>query len=272
MIVFPNAKINLGLNVVERRSDGYHNIETLFYPIALSDVLEITLPEASSQKVAWQQTGLELDSSADDNLCMKAVRALAERVALPSLAIHLHKIIPSGAGLGGGSSDASFTLTTLNALLGLGFSNGELREMASKIGADCAFFVENKPMLASGIGEVLTPAEVSLKGRRIVLVKPDIHVSTRDVYNGMTPRRPEVSIAQIVKRPIEEWRGLLQNDMERTVFAKHPAIGEIKETLYAMGAVYASMSGSGSSVYGIFNGEPENLDFGKHYVWQGTLN
>ncbi len=271
MIVYPNAKINLGLNVVERRADGYHNIETLFYPIGLHDMLEVTLTKDKSERTAWKQTGLELDAKAEDNLCMKALRLLNERVELPPVALHLHKVIPFGAGLGGGSSDASFTLTTLNSLLGLGLTTEELRQMASKLGADCAFFVENRPMMASGIGDVLAPAKVSLKGWHIVLVKPDIFVSTRDVYEGMVPKRPAVTIEDIVRRPIEEWRELLVNDMEANVFAKHPTIGRLKEQLYEAGAVYASMSGSGSSVYGIFSEETE-VSFEDCFVWKGRLD
>ncbi len=253
MITFPNAKINLGLNIVEKRPDGYHNLETLFYPIALQDILEIT-PRIgdATEKYSLTMYDAPFDGNIDDNLVIKAYNALAADYALPALDFSLYKKVPTGAGLGGGSADAAFALKMINDLAGLSLSDDELEKYAARIGADCAFFVRNKPAFATGIGNILTPAELSLAGYTLVLVKPEIHISTKDAYAQVTPMRPEVPITEIVKRPIGEWRQLLVNDFEKSVFAKYPEVAAIKEKLYEIGAEYASMSGSGSAFFGIF--------------------
>ena len=253
MITFPNAKINLGLNIVEKRPDGYHNLETLFYPIALQDILEIT-PRAgdATEKYSLTMYDAPFDGNIDDNLVIKAYNALAADYALPALDFFLYKKVPTGAGLGGGSADAAFALKMINDLAGLSLSDDELEKYAARIGADCAFFVRNKPAFATGIGNILTPTELSLAGYTLVLVKPEIHISTKDAYAQVTPMRPEVPITEIVKRPIGEWRQLLVNDFEKSVFAKYPEVAAIKEKLYEIGAEYASMSGSGSAFFGIF--------------------
>ena len=253
MITFPNAKINLGLNIVEKRPDGYHNLETLFYPIALQDILEITLRTGdATEKYSLTMYDAPFDGNIDDNLVIKAYNALAVDYALPALDFFLYKKVPTGAGLGGGSADAAFALKMINDLAGLSLSDDELEKYAARIGADCAFFVRNKPAFATGIGNILTPAELSLAGYTLVLVKPEIHISTKDAYAQVTPMRPEVPITEIVKRPIGEWRQLLLNDFEKSVFAKYPEVAAIKEKLYEIGAEYASMSGSGSAFFGIF--------------------
>lgn len=258
MVTFPNAKINLGLNIVEKRFDGYHNLETIFYPIALQDILEITPRKSdTADKYTLTMYDAPFDDNINDNLVIKAYNALAVDYSLPSLDFFLYKKIPTGAGLGGGSADAAFALKMINDIAELSLGDEELEKYAARIGADCAFFVRNKPAFATGVGNILTPAEVSLSGYTLVLVKPQIHISTKDAYAQVTPMQPALSIKEIVKRPIAEWRTLLVNDFEKSVFAKYPELQAIKEKLYETGAEYASMSGSGSAFFGIFKNAPE---------------
>jgi 4-diphosphocytidyl-2-C-methyl-D-erythritol kinase len=247
MICFPNAKINLGLNVLSRRTDGYHNIETVFYPIPLRDALEVVGAEAFS----FSQTGIPLDAPAEDNLVVKAMRLLS-RYELPPLEVHLHKAIPSGAGLGGGSSDAAYMLKLLNDFGKLGLGDDELETMASRLGADCPFFIRNTPVFASGTGNVFEPVNLSLKGFHLCLVTPGITVSTSEAYAALTPQIQPVSLREIIRLPIKEWNGLMVNDFEQSIFGRYPELAAIKQSLYTAGAVYASMSGSGSSVFGLF--------------------
>ena len=258
MITFPNAKINLGLDIVEKRPDGYHNLETVFYPIPLCDILEITPATAKdAPDYSFTMYNAVFEGSDDDNLAIKAYKALATDHKLPKVDISLYKHIPTGAGLGGGSADAAFALKMLNDIAGLGLTAEQLRSYASRIGADCAFFIDNTPAYATGIGDILTPTSCSIGGYHLVLVKPDIHVSTKDAYALVTPQKPEQQLTEIAARPICEWKDAMKNDFERSIFAKHPAMAKIKEQLYEMGAVYASMSGSGSSFFGIFKEEQD---------------
>lgn len=251
MIAFPNAKINLGLNIVAKRPDGYHNIETVFYPLAsMMDALELTPAKAGEGR--FHQSGLLLDSDADSNLVMKAYRLLNSRYDLPELDVYLHKNIPSGAGLGGGSADAAFMLKMLNEMAGLNLPERELEEIAAALGADCPFFVRNRPVFATGIGNVLEEIALSLNAYEIAVVNPGVHVSTREAYSKVRPRQPELSLKEIVRLPPEEWNGKMVNDFEESVFAIYPEIKALKEEMYRKGAVYASMSGSGSSVFGLF--------------------
>lgn len=267
MICHPNAKINLGLNVTERRPDGYHNLETIFYPIPICDALQVEtnadipsaiFPEGCAVHVdklpdyTLSTAGIDVGCPPEKNLLIKALRALKQDFDLPHLYIYMYKQIPSGAGLGGGSSDAAFMMKTLNAMFSLGLSEEELERRVAVLGADCAFFVRNRPVFATGIGNIFSPLELSLAGWHLVLVKPDIFVSTKEAYSCIRPHHPATSVTDIVRRPVEEWRGLLTNDFEEGIFALHPAIAGIKEQLYARGATYASMSGSGSSVFGLF--------------------
>ncbi len=238
MIAFPPCKINLGLNVLRKRNDGYHDIETCFYPILWTDILEV-IP---SDKFEFTVSGNVIPG--DDNLCIKAYQLLKP----PPAKIHLHKIIPTGAGLGGGSSDAAWTLRLLNDVFLLGLSKDQLKSVASQIGSDCAFFIEDGPMIGSGRGEILSPANISMKGKFIVIVKPEIHVSTAEAYAGIVPKESKLDLTKI---------NSLKNDFEESVFKKHPLIQSIKQQLYNAGAEYASMSGSGSAVYGIFNSPPD---------------
>ena len=275
MITFPNAKINLGLNIVAKRPDGYHNLETVFYPIPIEDALEITsLHDSGGKKYCLHQSGLEIAGEADNNLVVKAYRLLDETFGLPPIDIHLLKHIPSGAGLGGGSADAAFMLKLLNDYASLGLTEDALEEYAARLGADCAFFIKDKPVYAEGIGNLFSPITLSLKGYKLWVVKPDVFVSTRDAFAHVHPRKPDMPLKEIVKRPVEKWRELMVNDFEESVFPQFPAIAAIKDEMYRMGALYASMSGSGSSVYGIF--APDALLPEKHFgrgtfEYQGTL-
>lgn len=258
MILYPNAKINLGLSVLQKREDGFHNLETLFYPVEAKDVLEIV----ESSGLQMHQYGIEYPGDPMDNLCVKAYRALAADFDIPPVEIHLYKKIPVGAGLGGGSADAAFTLRGLNEMYSLGLSNDRLSEYAATLGSDCAFFVYNRPMLGTGRGEILEPVEIpSLEGYEIKLVFPPYFVSTAAAYGGIVPRDKRVangenvdtrSIVEILRQPVEYWKDSLTNDFEKTVFAKIPQLAAYKDELYAEGAVYASMSGSGSAFFGIF--------------------
>lgn len=260
MITFPNAKINLGLNIVRKRPDGYHDLETVFYPVPIEDALEVTpRKEAESRKCRLRQSGMAIAGNADDNLVVKAYRLLDADFGLPPVDVHLYKHIPSGAGLGGGSADAAFMLKMLNELFALGLTVEQLEAYATRLGADCAFFIGNRPTYAEGIGNVFTPIPLSLEGYWIGIVKPDIFVSTREAFARVVPRQPEVSLQDVVARPVETWRELMANDFEASVFPQYPAIADIKQELYRLGAVYASMSGSGSAVYGLFKSPVEGF-------------
>ena len=260
MVTFPNAKINLGLDIVSKRPDGYHNLETVFYPIPLEDVLEITtVKEESAPDYTFTMHNAVFEGDNNDNLVVKAYKILAADHKLPKVSIALFKNIPTGAGLGGGSSDAAFTLKMLNEIAELGLSDDRLEQYAAQIGADCAFFIKNTPAYATGIGNILTPTTCNISGYTLVLVKPEIHISTKEAYSLVHPAAPETPLTVISQKPVEEWKGLMKNDFEKSVFAAHPSMEGIKEQLYAMGAVYASMSGSGSSFFGIFKDE-QNID------------
>lgn len=254
MITFPNVKINLGLSITEKRPDGYHNLETVFYPVALEDALEVRTSSApaSDRKFTLHQHGIEIAGKPEDNLVAKAYQLLDGEFNLPPVDIHLFKHIPSGAGLGGGSSDAAFMLKLLNEHFHLNLSDNQLETYAAMLGADCAFFIRNKPTFAEGIGNIFSPIELSLSGYGIMIVKPDIFVSTREAFSNIHPKRPEHPIKEVIQRPVSEWKETLINDFEASVFPLHPAIEAIKQEFYNQGAAYASMSGSGSSVFGLF--------------------
>lgn len=274
MITFPNAKINLGLNIVEKRADGYHNLETIFYPIKLQDALEVKRLEESELPYRLHTSGTLIEGEAENNLVIKAYNLLkAERYEMAPIDIHLFKHIPTGAGLGGGSADGAFMIKLLNEKFKLGISEEKMEEYAARLGADCAFFIKNKPVFASGIGNVFEPIDLSLKGYYLVLVKPDIFVSTRDAFACIKPQQPEVSLKEIIGRPIEAWKDCMKNDFEYSVFQKHPEIAAIKDKLYDLGAIYAAMSGSGSAVYGIFKEAIDNVDekFGECFCRQREL-
>lgn len=267
MIVFPNCKINLGLHILGKREDGYHNLETVFYPLHLTDVLELLPTKENSNSFSFSQSGLTVEGSSSDNLCVKAYQLLKKDFpSLPALKLHLHKAIPMGAGLGGGSADGAFTLSLLNDKFFLQLDQKTLLQYAAALGSDGPFFIINKPCYAGGRGELLEPVPISLKGYHIVLINPGIHISTAWAFAQLTPALPENDLRKIIAAPIDTWRSDLKNDFEGPVFQAHPEIGNIKETLYQRGAIYAAMSGSGSTVFGIFR-EPRNPDWfpGKNY-------
>ena len=260
MLTYPNAKINLGLNITEKRPDGYHNLETVFYPIPLQDAIEVTRHEGN-QPYTLKIKGVNIEGEPVNNLVIKAYNLLKKDFStMPSVDIHMYKHIPTGAGLGGGSADAAFMIKLLNEKFNLQLSTEKMEEYASRLGADCAFFVRNQPVFATGIGNIFEPIELSLKGYHLVLVKPDIFVSTKDAYANVTPKHPETSLKEIIQAPIETWKNTMKNDFEESVFMKFPEIAAINDKLSDLGAIYASMSGSGSSVFGIFREQVEHVD------------
>ena len=268
MIVFPNCKINLGLHILRKRADGFHDLETVFYPIALQDGLEIIQNKTSStSNIEFTASGLKIDSSIEENICLKAYRLVKKDFPdLPSIKIHLHKVIPSGAGLGGGSSDGAFTLTLLNKKFNLGLTEDQLIDYALQLGSDCPFFIKNKPCYGTGRGEQLEETDLNLSNYKIVLINPGIHVHTGKAFSKIIPSDQRPSIKEIIKKPIEEWKDFLKNDFEETVFSEHPEIKIIKENSYRQGAVYSSMSGSGSTVYALFEMNAQlQFDFPPHY-------
>lgn len=259
MLKFANAKINLGLHICRKRTDGYHDLETIFYPVKIYDVVEI-LP-ADQLEIYIHNADLPADHQ---NLCVKAYKLLAQDYQIPPVAIHLLKNTPIGAGLGGGSSDASATLQLLNSYFNLQLDNNTLKTYAGKLGADCPFFIDNKPMYAEGTGTELSEIELDLSKYQIVLIKPDIHISTAEAYSRVTPKIPEINLREAIKLPIQDWKYHIHNDFEISLFERYPLIGDIKAKLYELGAKYAAMSGSGSSVFGIFE-DTTGLDELKKY-------
>ena len=260
MINFPTAKINLGLHIIEKRSDNFHNIETIFYPIRIADALEFIPALIDS----FSQSGISILGPNHDNLCMKALKLLRNDFTIPPLAIHLHKNIPIGAGLGGGSSDGATMLKMLNEYFDLKLTVIQLQNYGRQLGADCAFFINNKPVLAEGKGDELKMIEIDLSGYEIVVVMPqDIHISTAAAYSGVTPSKPIYKLNNLAEEPIENWKNILMNDFETSIFKCYPRIAELKQELYELGAIYASMSGSGAALYGIFK-EKINLSYLKN--------
>lgn len=259
MILYPNCKINLGLRILRKRTDGFHDLETVFYPVSLYDVLEIIKMEAHSKElpsVTFSTSGLSINDTDNDNLCIKAYQLLQKDLPqLPAVQIHLHKSIPIGAGLGGGSADAAFTLLLLNKKFQLNLSNAQLIHYALQLGSDCPFFIINQSCYATGRGEIMEPVDINLSAYKIVLVNPGIHIPTANAFQGIAPALPSKSLKEIIQQPIHTWKNDLINDFEKPVFSQHPQIEAIKKTLYDRGAVYASMSGTGSTVYGIFEKE-----------------
>lgn len=273
MLLLPNCKINIGLNIVSKRPDGYHNLETVFFPIPLRDNLEFKEIENEDVPYRLVSGGVPIEGKPEDNLIVKVYLDMKAEFNLPALELSLYKNIPMGAGLGGGSSDAAAMMKGLNEAYNLQLSAEDMEKRLAKFGADCPFFVRNKPAYATGIGDELTNCNVSLKDKFIVLVKPDVFVSTKQAYAHVTPKLPAIPLAEAIKLPIETWKEQIVNDFEQSVFPFHPELPAIKQTLYDMGAVYASMSGSGSTMYGIFNRPtPEaNEVFDKCFVYTKKL-
>lgn len=267
MISFPNAKINIGLNIVSKRADGFHNLSSCFYPVPCSDVLEL-IP---AQVTHFVSSGLEIPGQADQNLCLKAYDLLAKDHIIKPYKIHLHKTVPIGAGMGGGSADAAFTLKMLNELNQLQLSTDGLINYARQLGSDCAFFIENTPKYCFNKGDEFEPISLSLKGYHLVLVNPNIHISTAMAYAGVVPQSPKYDLRQLIQQPISNWKNTVINDFEVSLFPKYPMIKAIKDNLYDLGAVYAAMTGSGSTVFGIFENEPNINIFNQYWVYSSKL-
>jgi len=253
MVIFPNAKINIGLNVTERRADGYHNLETIFYPVKINDVLEI-IP---ADELSFESSGLEIPGRLEDNLCIKAYHLMKKDHDLPPVKIHLHKNIPIGAGLGGGSSDAAFFIKLVDQQFNLKLSIDQMQGYARKLGADCAFFIESKPVFAFELGDEFETIRLDLSKYKIVLVMPPAHVSTAEAYRGVKPAPVKTTLYELIDLPIAQWKKHIKNDFEESVFKNHIMIRGVKAALYQAGALFASMSGSGASVFGIFETLPD---------------
>lgn len=252
MIAFPNAKINLGLQVLRKREDQYHELETVFYPLEICDVLEVV----ESGRLSFSVSGIQIDGEPEKNICVQAYHLLANDFELPPVEIHLHKRIPIGAGLGGGSSDAAFMLKLLNEKFDLRIGTQVLEGYARQLGADCAFFIQNQPVFATGIGADFSPISVNLSGYHFAVVKPPVHISSGQAYQWIQPEENGRKLAERILLPLEEWRKYIVNDFEKGIFKLFPEIAEVKDWLYDSGAIYAAMSGSGSSVFGIFKDLP----------------
>lgn len=266
MITFPIAKINLGLNVVERRPDGYHNLETVFYPVPISDALEVTPMDnkfPSPFDCDLKVSNISIEGDEQRNLVVRAYKLLKEDFPqLPRIHVHLHKAIPTQAGMGGGSSDCAYMIRLLNEQFELGLTTRQMQDYATRLGADCPFFILSRPAYAEGIGERLEPIALDLSRYWIAVVRPDIPVSTKEAFSLIRPHRPQKNCRDVVMQPIETWRDYLVNDFEQSVFTLHPEIGAIKEQLYRLGAVYAAMTGSGSSVFGLFT---SRINISEHF-------
>lgn len=249
MITFPNAKINIGLNINSKREDGYHNLSSCFLPIPWKDALEV-IPADQFQ---FTSSGRQIPEDGESNLCVKAYELIKERYDIPTVSMHLHKVIPMGAGLGGGSSDGAFTLKLLNEMFELNITNNMLEDLAKMLGADCPFFIDNRPKLVSGIGDIMQPVDLDLSGYFVGIVFPSIHFSTKTAFAGIKPQMPNYNLRFVLDQPPRDWQDIVVNDFEPHVFAAHTEIRAIKEQLLALGADYASMTGTGSAVYGIFD-------------------
>lgn len=273
MLVFPNAKINLGLRIIKKRDDGYHDLETIFYPIYIYDILEL-IPADNQEPITFSFSGNKIDGEIANNLCYKAWQLLKQDFpTISPLQFHLHKSIPTGAGLGGGSADASFTLKLLNDFFNLGLDEKRLIHYALQLGSDCPFFIKNKPCFAKGRGEQLEEIELNISQYKILLINPGIHIHTGTAFRNIRPATPEISVKEIIQLPIEKWKEKLVNDFEKPVFEAYPEIGKIKEQLYETGASYVAMSGSGSTVYGLFrDGLEPKLNFPPHYFVKWSVS
>ncbi len=271
MILFSPAKINLGLHILDKREDGFHNLRSVMYPVGLCDILEFLEMPEGSEPVRFAQTGVRFDQDAENNLVTRTWHLLTRETALPPVSIHLHKQIPVGAGLGGGSSNASLTLKGLNRWASPALSADRLKELAGQLGSDCPFFLHDGPMMMEGRGEILSSTSLNLEGNFLVLLFPGIHISTAEAYEGVHPRVPVTTLEEQLSKPVELWKNLLVNDFEETVGDKFPLIRQLKQELYQAGARYAAMSGSGSSIFGIFREAPRlTREVKKYVIWKGA--
>ncbi|MCK5134346.1 MAG: 4-(cytidine 5'-diphospho)-2-C-methyl-D-erythritol kinase [Bacteroidales bacterium] len=273
MIHFSPAKINIGLQITERRGDGFHNLQSVMLPVGLCDIIEIRRSTGPNNGIRLSQSGIQLESGNEKNLCIRAYELLSEETPLPPVELHLHKQIPVGAGLGGGSSNASTTLKCLNLLARDPLSDDRLLDLAAILGSDCPFFLYRGAMMMEGRGEILNPIPIHLDQMYLVLIFPEIHVSTAAAYAGATPSIPAVHLEDLVREPIDRWKDLVVNDFENSVFGNHPELKMLKAGLYDAGALYASLSGSGSSIYGIFSKPPDLPGSLERYViWKGNAD
>jgi 4-diphosphocytidyl-2-C-methyl-D-erythritol kinase len=273
MITYPGCKINLGLNITHKLNNEYHAIESVFVPVSLSDILEVIVT-SELENTQFFYGGIPIPGNSTNNIIKKAYELLNKKYSLPPLKVQLHKIVPMGAGLGGGSADGSAMLVLLNDLFNLDISKTELIKMAGELGADCPFFIDNKPALVTGSGDKIENINPGLSGKKILLIYPNIHVDTGKAFLNIRPRMPDESIASVIQNfPVSEWKNKLNNDFEPYVFKTYPEIGKIKKTLYKMGATYASLSGSGSTVYGIFEDQIPtiSIELKKHFNYAGHL-
>lgn len=270
MICFSPAKINIGLQILNKRKDGYHNIQSVMHPVGLCDILEINILPTADKSFLFSQSGIRFEGDQEDNLCLQAMELFRKETQIPPVQMHLHKQIPVGAGLGGGSSNASTTLLGLNALADNPLSVKQLGELAAILGSDCPFFLDPQSMLMEGRGEILTPLFLSMEEIYLVLLFPEIHVSTLDAYAGVIPAIPPLQLKELIKEPLSRWEELIENDFEKSVFKRYPQLVSLKRELYSSGATYSSLSGSGSSLYGLFKERPSLPDgLQKHVIWEG---
>lgn len=272
MILFSPAKINIGLQVLRKREDGYHDISSLMYPIPFRDIMEIQLASESEESYSWSQSGIRIPGPKEDNLCFKAWQAYSGFCKEIPIRLHLHKLIPAGAGLGGGSSNGATVLLGLNKLNDTRLNESELMLLASRLGSDCSIFIKGKPCLAQGRGEILSPSAVDLTGKYLVILHPGIHVNTRIAYSQVSPDSNRAGLEELLQGPVEGWKETITNDFEDSVFDHFPLLKELKSAFYRKGALYASMSGSGSSIYGIFPKKPAlNKNLNNLLAWEGIL-
>ncbi len=274
MILFPNAKINIGLNIINKRTDGFHNLETVMVPVKLTDILTLHKWKGSIEtKTRFTATGIVVGGNPENNLVIKAYHLMDKHFHLPAIDIHLHKSIPFGAGMGGGSADGAFMLKGLNQMFQLSLNDEQLEEFAAQLGSDCPFFIKNIPALATGRGELLKPIPMALSGYWLAIVIPAVEVSTKEAYAGVTPRVPDYKLEKVINDSVLTWRNIIVNDFELSVFEQKPEISMVKEMLYKLGALYASMSGSGAASYGIFQAKPEiSKNFPAHFfTWVSKL-
>ena len=272
MITFPSCKINIGLNITSRRYDGYHDIETIFYPVKLCDALEFVISDRQDGKDELVVTGIDVGDRPEDNIVTKAARKLREMYRIPVLRMHLHKVIPPGAGLGGGSADAAYLVRALNRHFDLGIPVQKVKEIVLELGSDCPFFIDSTPSFATGRGEILTPVNQVIRDHYLVLLNPGVGISTREAYHSCTPSVPDKRLPELISHPISEWKDFVINDFERYAIKRHPVIGRLKDDLYNQGAIFSLMSGSGSSVFGIFWEKPSLTGLLQRYtIWEGMM-
>lgn len=271
MVIFPGSKINIGLNITAKRSDGYHDLESIFFPIPLSDILEINKSDHFSIEIS----GLPIQGNSTDNLVVKAYQLMVDHYQISPVKIHLHKIVPMGAGLGGGSADGAATLVSLNNLFELNVSNAKLEVLAQSLGSDCPFFIENQPAYVQGTGDILTALPLNLDTYWIQLIHPGIHISTALAFSQITPKALSHSLTEWSKAPLSAWKDRFTNDFEKGIFSQFDEIRRIKERMYENGALYASMTGTGSSVYGIYSSKPISIcnqsDLSSYFEWIAPL-